>query len=85
MCLGRIDYYYDNWSQFCVDEFNVDYSKQGQGIGKQLLEFASENLKRDGINRLFLITGGTEASVFYEQNGFVKTDEGVMMEFGLQD
>ena len=37
MCLGRIDYYYDNWSQFCVDEFNVDASMKGQGIGKQLL------------------------------------------------
>ena len=85
MCLGRIDYYYDNWSQFCVDEFNVDASMKGQGIGKQLLEFTSENLKRDGVNRLFLITGGTEASVFYEKNGFVKTDEGIMMEFGLQD
>ncbi|WP_288394372.1 hypothetical protein [uncultured Vagococcus sp.] len=42
-------------------------------------------LKRDGVNRLFLITGGTESSVFYEKNGFVKTDEGIMMEFGLQD
>lgn len=36
MCLGRIDYYYSNWSQFCIDEFNVAPTYQGSGIGGNL-------------------------------------------------
>lgn len=83
MCLGRIDYYYDNWSQFCIDEFNVVPNFQGQGIGKELLNYTSDMLKKEGINRIFLITGGKEASEFYKKNHFTNANDGIMLEFIL--
>lgn len=32
MCLGRIDYYFSDWSQFCIDEINVAPGYQGKGV-----------------------------------------------------
>lgn len=85
MCLGRIDYYYNNWSQFCIDEFNVTPALQGAGIGKNLLIFIANVMKDEQINRIFLITGGEQASNFYKKNGFVTSNEGIMMEYDLQN
>jgi len=84
MCLGRIDYYYSNWSQFIVDEFNVLPNFQGKGVGAKLLDFVSNLLKQDKIERMFLITGGSMAAKFYEKNGFDKSDDGTMMTMELQ-
>ena len=84
MCLGRIDYYYSNWSQFCVDEFNVLPDFQGKGIGSRLVNFVSNLMKQEKIERIFLITGGKLAAEFYEKNGFEKSDDGTMMTLGLQ-
>ncbi|MCL2611249.1 MAG: GNAT family N-acetyltransferase [Defluviitaleaceae bacterium] len=84
MCLGRIDYYYSNWNQFCVDEFNVLSNFQGKGIGSRLMNFVSNLMKQDGIDRIFLITGGKSAAEFYGKNGFEKSDDGTMMTLGLQ-
>ncbi|SEN53942.1 Acetyltransferase (GNAT) domain-containing protein [Amphibacillus marinus] len=85
MCLGRIDYYYSEWNQFCIDEFNVASTHQGSGIGKNLLKFISNVLKNDKINRIFLITGGEQAAKFYKNSGFVKSNDGIMMEYDLQN
>lgn len=85
ICLGRIDYYYSSWSQFCVDEFNVIPTHQGSGVGKNLLNFLFNVMKNDEINRIFLITGGEQAATFYENNGFVKLNDGIMMEYDLQN
>jgi len=84
MCLGRIDYYYSSWSQFCIDEFNVIPSHQGSGVGKKLLNFISNVMKNEEINRIFLVTGGEQAAKFYKNNGFVKLNDGIMMEYDLQ-
>lgn len=80
MCLGRIDYYYDNWKQFCIDEFNVAPHVQKQGVGKKLMEFVADILEEEGISNLFLITGEKQAVEFYKKSGFVKSDDGTMME-----
>lgn len=85
MCLGRIDYYYGNWSQFCIDEFNVMPSAQGSGIGKNLLLFVSNTLKNEKINRIFLMTGGEQAAKFYTKNGFVAANEGIALEYNLKN
>lgn len=39
MCIGRIDYYFSNFNQFFIDEFNVIPNQQGLGIGKKLMNF----------------------------------------------
>lgn len=83
MCLGRMDYYYNNWSQYCIDEFNVMPSLQGLGIGQSLLNYVSDIMKQDQVNRLFLLTGGEQAAMFYQKYGFAQTLEGIMMECTL--
>ncbi|MBF0841929.1 MULTISPECIES: GNAT family N-acetyltransferase [Mammaliicoccus] len=83
MCLGRIDYYFDGFNQFCIDEFNVIPNQQGTGIGKQLMEFVKGDLKREKINKIFLITGGGLAANFYVKNNFEITNDGYMMELDL--
>jgi len=85
MCLGRIDYYYNNWRQFCIDEFNVLPDYQGKQIGSKMLTYVTDTMKQQNINRMFLITGGAEAAHFYENNGFEVSNEGTMMEFVLND
>ncbi|GMA08120.1 hypothetical protein GCM10025886_12710 [Tetragenococcus halophilus subsp. flandriensis] len=85
MCLGRIDYYFSNWSQFCIDEINVTPNCQGKGVGKKILNFVSDIMKNDEINSIFLITGGERAAKFYKSNGFVKSKDGIIMEYDLQN
>ena len=65
MCLGRIDYYYNNLNPFCIDEFNVTPALQGVGICKNSLIFITNVMKDEQINSCFLITGGEQASTFY--------------------
>lgn len=85
MCLGRIDYYYNNWRQFCIDEFNVLPDYQGKQIGSKMLTYVTDAMKQQDINRMFLITGGAQAARFYQHNGFEVSTEGTMMEFVLND
>ena len=83
MCLGRIDYYFSGLNRFCIDEFNVVPNQQRLGIGNKLISFVSDVMKRDNINNIFLVTGGELATKFYEKNGFIKTNDGIMMELEL--
>ncbi len=83
MCIGRIDYYFNNFNQFFIDEFNVIPNQQGFGIGKQLMNFIIDEMKQEKINKIFLITGGESASKFYAKNKFEITNDGFMMELDL--
>lgn len=83
MCIGRIDYYFSNMNQFCIDEFNVIPSHQGFGIGKQLINSVFNLMKNEEIHRIFLVTGGELAVKFYQKNGFIRTNEGFSMELKL--
>ena len=85
MCLGRIDYYFDNWRQFCIDEFNISPTLQGKGFGSHLLDYVASIMKNDDINQLFLMTGGIKAATFYKKNGFSTSNESTMMERHLPD
>jgi len=82
-CLGRIDYYNENWKQFCVDECSILADFQGKGIGTILMNFVSESLKQEEIDRIWLLTGGEMAVKFYEKNGFKVSNEGTMMTLEL--
>ncbi|GGH99147.1 MULTISPECIES: GNAT family N-acetyltransferase [Mammaliicoccus] len=83
MCIGRIDYYFSNFNQFFIDEFNVIPNQQGLGIGKKLMNFFKGEIKRENVNKIFLITGGESASKFYSNNKFEITNDGFMMELEL--
>ncbi|WP_297079461.1 GNAT family N-acetyltransferase [uncultured Enterococcus sp.] len=83
MCLGRIDYYFDDWSQFVVDEFNIHPDSQKMGMGKRLMTYVSRELKQEHINRLFLMTGSSEVIPFYQKIGFSFNAESTMMTLDL--
>ena len=83
MCIGRIDYYFSGMNQFCIDEFNVIPEFQKNGVGKKLMNSVSNSLKLDEIYKIFLITGGELAENFYKKNGFMKSEEGSMLELQL--
>lgn len=83
MCLGRIDYYFDDWSQFVVDEFNIHPNIQKMGMGKCLMTYVSRELKNENINKLFLMTGSSEVAQFYKKIGFSFNVESTMMTLDL--
>lgn len=83
MSIGRIDYYFSNMNQFCIDVFNVIPSHQGFGVGKQLINSVTNLMKDEEIHRIFLVTGGESAVKFYQKNSFIRTNEGFSMELKL--
>jgi len=53
-----------------VEEFVVDPSRRGQGIGRALMA-AFEEAVRDDVDRILLNTGATNPAIaFYEKAGF---------------
>nr|WP_265459521.1 GNAT family N-acetyltransferase [Enterococcus sp. HY326] len=58
-------------------------NRQGSGVGKKLVNFVSDTMKKQQVNRIFLITGGRQAAEFYQKNGFTKAEDGMMLEFEL--
>lgn len=78
MILGRSEQYYNGVS-FQILEFCVDNTKQGRGIGKNLLNTMLNKLKEQDVQTVFLLTlRGQSTEGFYEKNGF-KTDEAMIM------
>ncbi|RJE90278.1 N-acetyltransferase [Paenibacillus sp. 1011MAR3C5] len=68
--LGRVKHWWRG-QEYYIDEFYVKSSVQGQGIGTRLLDFASENLKTDGIHNIVLLTDErTPAYSYYLKRGY---------------
>lgn len=76
---GRIMTYLDH-KEFWIDDLSVNPRFQGQGIGKRILVFAREQLKKEDIHHMVLLTKkGFPCVGFYEKNGFVQDDSVVFM------
>ncbi len=60
-----------------VKELYVDTFFQGNGIGKELLDFAKNNHK---VNKLWVVEKNVRAVRFYEREGFAKTGERRLVE-----
>jgi len=70
MCIGRIMTYMD-FKEFFIDEFSVNPSVQGQGLGSRLIEHIDLQLKKENVGNMSLNTEEDKPSVkFYEKNGF---------------
>ena len=54
-------------------------TKRGQGLGKRLVEFAIEHLKKDGFSKVF-VSSQKHAQGFYEKLGFVATSDDYLEE-----
>ena len=65
---------------FLLDSVAVDPSVQGTGIGRQLLEFAEEEAKRQRFESIYLMTNEkmTENQALYAHLGYVLFDRQVV-------
>ena len=61
--------------EYYIDEFCVDYSQQGKGIGSLFLKQIEEFISDQQLNGIFLNTEEAYPSYeFYRKNGFEKLD-----------
>ena len=61
---------------FLLDSVAVDPSAQGTGIGRELLEFAEAEARRQGFDSIYLMTNEkmTENQALYARIGYVPFD-----------
>lgn len=70
------------WSgqEYFIDEFYIDNTFQGQGIGSGLLTYAEQILKPQGIKAFILLTHKKlPAEKFYLKNGFETQNDTIFM------
>jgi len=76
---GRSEQYFDG-VYFQIQEFFVDNKMQGQGIGTELLNRFTDELKRNGISQIFLLTlKGKMTEGFYNRKGFITSNQMVFL------
>ncbi|MCL2574017.1 MAG: GNAT family N-acetyltransferase [Defluviitaleaceae bacterium] len=79
MCIGRIMTCV-NFKELWVDEFSVNPSVQGLGVGSRLIQYVKLETEKEGIANMALTTQvGSPAVKFYEKNGFRVGDSVVFM------
>lgn len=62
----------------CFDTLEIDFlfveeAYRGKGYGRQLLQYAEEKGKADGLKRVFLNTYSFQAPEFYKSQGYWET------------
>ena len=79
LIFGRSEQYFDG-VYFQIQEFFVDNKMQGQGIGTELLNRFTDELKRNGILQIFLLTlKGNITEGFYNRKGFITSNQMVFL------
>ena len=68
--MGYIKHWYRG-TEYVIDEFCVDRSMQGQGVGSRFMKAIEDFLSENGIGHIFLQTENyVPAYGFYLKNGF---------------
>ena len=68
-----------NGVEYYIDEFCVDYDRQGSGIGSWFINEIEKDIEKKGMNAIMLNTDADcPARKFYEKNGF-KVLEGLII------
>lgn len=71
LSMGNIRHWWRG-TEYCIDEFCVERSMQGQGVGSGFLHDIEKYLSGHGINTIFLQTERTvPAYSFYRSRGFI--------------
>jgi aminoglycoside 6'-N-acetyltransferase I len=70
----------DERDVFYLKTFCVRPDAQGTGVGSRLLGHLREELGKNGVNTIYLITHkGTPAEAFYKKNGYTANAEDIVM------
>lgn len=78
-CLGRRKTW---WSgpEYYIDEFYIDSTLQGHGLGTKLLDYVKAEVNADGMRAIILLTDrNLPAEKFYVKNGFLPSPNMVFM------
>lgn len=79
VCMGHKKTWFES-QEFVIDEFFIEDTIHGKGIGSQLMKFVKKELSKEGIMQLLLLTGkGFPAQSFYEKHGFYVEDKTIVM------
>ena len=79
MCIGRL-MTYTGFRELWVDEFSIHPEHQSQGLGRKLLDYAKQEVAKEGITNLCLTTiKGYPAVEFYQKNGFKPSETVLFM------
>ena len=77
--LGCFEQYYDK-IEFVIQEFAVDNSARGKGIGSKIISEFEKRLKEKGVRNITLLTiRGDMTEHFYNRNGFKEAEKMVFM------
>ena len=82
---GRILTYLHG-AEYVIDEFCVSPELHGSGIGTAVLDYAKQELEREGVIAMALMTAkGFPSEKFYIKNGFEGNEDMVFMYRVLDD
>lgn len=83
--LGNLEQWYSG-EHFHLKELFVRPSRQRRGIGTALIEFLADELRREGVERIYLLTlEDSPARSFYETNGFRRNEAMGMQSLHLEN
>lgn len=79
LALGKYMTYLEEL-RFCLDEFSVSPSKQGQHIGQQFMDYIKEEMAQNGTHAVQLWTKQNfPCASFYQKRGFTIDEGSVVM------
>lgn len=77
LSMGHVKHWHTG-TEYLIDEFCVDPSSQGRGVGTEFLRLIENYLKERGIHHIFLLTDRTvPAYDFYRKMGFTELKDSV--------
>jgi amino-acid N-acetyltransferase len=76
--IGTVAVEYD-WNDALLRSLSVEEGYRDKGIGKQLVDFAEDYVKKQGVLTIFLLT--TTADDFFLKRGYKKTDRATVPGF----
>ncbi|APF24766.1 GNAT family N-acetyltransferase [Clostridium butyricum] len=83
--MGRSEQYYDG-EHFQILEFCISTDVQGKGYGRKLLNEFINELRNRNITNIYLLTlHGKSTEGFYRRNGFISSEDMVLMSKELND
>lgn len=77
LAMGHVKHWHTG-TEYLIDEFCVEPSNQGKGVGTEFLRLIENYLKERGIRHIFLLTDRTvPAYDFYRKMGFTELKDSV--------
>ena len=84
LIMGNMEPLFDGSFYFNIKDFCVEPSKQGRGIGTEVLNYLIDNIKRQNINKIHCHTLSLpDTEQFLKGRGFKEIDNIITMEMNI--